>query len=78
MSYNCEIGQRLKEARLDKGLSQRQLAARIGMRNSNYLSILENNHFQPTLYTAVLIADALGVSLDWLAGRTDNKGGNNG
>lgn len=63
-----DIGQRLKKARKDRGYTIRLLANRAGIA-PNTLSRCENGQGSLNLHTATLIADELGISLDWLTGR---------
>lgn len=58
------IGKRVRKARKAKGLSQAQLAAKVGISQST-LSELEGGDSASTGYTASLAA-ALGVSALWL------------
>ncbi|EKQ51369.1 MULTISPECIES: helix-turn-helix transcriptional regulator [unclassified Clostridium] len=51
---------RIREVRLEKKLSQTQLAKKAGISQS-YLSELESNKKSPTLRQLCKIADALGV-----------------
>lgn len=51
----------IKEVRIDKKLSQSELARRVPMSQS-YLSELESNKKSPTLRQICKIANALGVS----------------
>ena len=62
-------GQRLKQARTAQRLSRRVLAEKSGVA---YNSILQYEHdkVEPSLFAATCLADALGISLDWIAGRT--------
>lgn len=61
-------GQRLKQARKAKRLSRRALAEKSGI---GYNSILwyEHDKVDPSLFAATCLADALDISLDWIAGR---------
>lgn len=59
------LGARLRFARKQAGMTQKQLAKKVGMSQSN-MSELENNQYPSSSYTAQL-ADALGVSGIWLA-----------
>lgn len=54
--------------RLQKKISKRAMAQMIGVTPATYGGY-ESGDKVPTLETAAKIADALGVSLDWLAGR---------
>ena len=60
---------RLKKARDAKGLTQLELATSYGWRGSTMIGRYEIGMGYPTLAVAVKLADILGVSLDWLAGR---------
>jgi transcriptional regulator with XRE-family HTH domain len=55
------IGERLREARRNAGLSQGQLQIRSGVPKSR-LSRYENGHLLPSLTTLRRLVDALGVS----------------
>src|SRR4026209_2431763 len=57
------IGDRLREARLKAGLSQRELARRLGLAAS-LISQLESGQSRPSVGTLYSIVTELGVSLD--------------
>lgn len=63
------FSKRLKQARKQKGLTQKQLGDKIQVTNV-CISEYENIHKSklPCLATAYDLANALGVSLDWLCG----------
>ena len=64
------LGNRIREARESKGLTQLELSAEIEVAQSvvcNY----ERGKKTPTLNTFAKIADALEVTSDWLLGRED-------
>ena len=61
-----ELGQRLKQARLDAGLSQRQLCADVITRNM--LSQIENGTAQPSMDTLRYLAGQLGKSVSFFLG----------
>lgn len=61
------LGSRLREARQDVGLSQAQLAAAVDVPQQS-ISKWERGQ-DPSTKALVRLADALGVSIDWLAGR---------
>ncbi|MCR4391763.1 MAG: helix-turn-helix domain-containing protein [Candidatus Acetothermia bacterium] len=54
-----DLGQRLRELRLQKGLTLQELAAKIG-KSESYLSKLEHGKINPSLTSLKKIADALG------------------
>jgi len=61
-----EFGRRLRRSRLERGLSQRQLAGR--EMTASYISLLESGRRVPSLNVAVTLARALGAPLDELLG----------
>ena len=63
------IGQAMKKARLDKGYSQARLSMKSGISSQN-ISYWEHGISFPTIINLIPIADALGVTLDELVGRT--------
>ncbi|MDA2934831.1 helix-turn-helix domain-containing protein [Acidobacteria bacterium AH-259-D05] len=56
-----KIGQRIREARKEKGISQEQLAERSNLSHT-YVGRLERGEKQPSLDTLVTIAEAVQVS----------------
>ena len=60
-----EIGERVKQARLARGLSQADLAEKLNM-SVTYLSKIENGRNVMSITVLVKISDALNVSTDWL------------
>lgn len=67
------FGERLFWLRFKKHWTQAQLAERVGVSISR-ISEYEQNRTEPRLFTAVCLADVLGVSLDYLAtGRTQKS-----
>ena len=61
---------RLRDLREDKDLSQRELAEKLGYHTTTYQRWEENLHCIK-LIDAAHIAEYYGVSLDYLAGRTN-------
>ena len=55
----------LKEIRLKKGITQEELAKKLGI-NQNNISRYENSERTPNLYLAKEIADALDCTVDEL------------
>ncbi|MGO5023535.1 helix-turn-helix domain-containing protein [Lawsonibacter sp. LCP25S3_G6] len=64
------FSERLIDLRKTRGLSQAQAAKEIGAAPRAYQNY-EYGTAEPRLSTLVRIADFYGVSLDYLAGRTD-------
>lgn len=63
-----ELGKRLKYLRIQKGLTQEQLAEIIGISRSA-LSMYELEQREPDLGTLIKIADYFSVTTDYLLGR---------
>lgn len=63
--FNIKFGTFVKNKRTELGLSQSQLAARVGNNYQN-ISRLERGEISPTLYWCSLLAEALDVQLDEL------------
>ena len=66
------FSQRLAEMRARRGLSKVALARRVGITDV-YLGDLEIRGKTPSLTVAGKLADALGVTVDWLCGRDDSS-----
>ena len=64
------FSQRLLELRMQKKLSQNATAKELKLGSRTY-QYYESGEREPTLSTLVRMADFYGVSLDYLAGRTD-------
>lgn len=62
------FAERLREARLTKGLSRSNLVEKSGVSYTAIYNIEERDHL-PNLFIAIRLAETLEVSLDWLAGR---------
>lgn len=58
-----ELGMIVLEKRLDLGLSQRELAGRIGT-SRNRIHLIENGEANPTLDTLQRLAEVLGLALE--------------
>ncbi len=61
---------RLKELRLEHGLTQQKIAELLGLRQQSYARY-ECGSGEPSLRTLVEIAKLFGVSTDYLLGLTD-------
>lgn len=66
-----DFGQRLKEVRKGNGLTQKQLAEKIGSTERGVRSY-ELGTMKPGLDVILSILDNVNVSADYLLGRTDN------
>lgn len=67
------FSQRLKELRLDKTLTQDQLAEKTGL-SHGCIAMLEVEKRAPTAATITTLADFFQVSTDYLLGREDDFG----
>lgn len=65
--------ERLKELRLEKGLSQQQLARQIETTQSN-IGRWENGINEPSASQLIKLADYFGCTIDFLVGREDDFG----
>ena len=63
------LAKNLKKYRIDRGLSQDQMARKADVPYSTYLKIESGITTNPSLQTIVNIAEALEISLDELVGR---------
>lgn len=82
MSSNSEdeillLPERLRASREKLGLGQRQLARIVGV-SSNQMNRYENGLSIPSTVILIHIANKLGVSLDYLVGRSDDPLGYHG
>ena len=59
------MNMRLKLARVEKGLSQQQLAEKIGVTRQT-IGLIENEKYNPTLNLCIRIAQVLDRTLDQL------------
>jgi len=68
------FGKRLKQAREEKGYTQEMLGSMVGIGpDKPTISKYENGKHEPRALLILTFADILGVSADWLLGRTDKK-----
>jgi transcriptional regulator with XRE-family HTH domain len=64
------FGPRIISIRKERKISQSELAEKAGI-HSNVLGRYEREEATPSVETAARLADVLGVSLDYLVGRSD-------
>lgn len=65
-----DFSERLKQLRLNKGWSQRDLAKRLGLTNVA-VSMYERGERQPDYAMLELICDTFNVSIDYILGKDD-------
>lgn len=66
------LNERLKQAREAAGLSQTELANKVGVTQAAYC-YYEQGLRIPSLGVAKILCNVLNVSLDWLTGNDDEK-----
>ena len=66
------LGARLRFLRNEAGLTQKQLAERLNMRD-NTISQYEQGDRTPSVETQMKLAQLFDVSIDFLVGRTDDR-----
>ena len=66
-----DFGQRLRQIRLENGLTQKQFAERIGSTERG-IQHYEAGDRLPAFNVIIAILDNVDVSADYLLGRTDN------
>ena len=67
------LGENIRKLRMQKELTQQQVAKSACMHWTMYAKIERNISRDPTIWTLIRIADALHVTLDELVGRTLKK-----
>jgi putative transcriptional regulator len=65
------LSDRIQQAMDKRGITQADLARMTGMTTSNIAYIVNGKTKDPRFQSVLLIADALGVSLNYLAGIDD-------
>jgi transcriptional regulator with XRE-family HTH domain len=68
------LGERIRKERLRYGMSQVELARRVGISKTAMNQIEMGETTDPRVSRLRAIADILGVSMDYLAGRQDEDG----
>jgi transcriptional regulator with XRE-family HTH domain len=73
MSMADSLGARIRQARIRYGMSQAELARRIGV-SKNTMNLIESGKTpDPAVSRIRAIADTLNVSMDYLAGRSKEE-----
>ncbi len=60
-----KLGLKIKEIRINRGITQEKLAELVGC-NTSHISNIENNHTKVSLNVLLSIANALNTSIDYL------------
>ena len=71
------MGEKIRQLRKARGLTQDELSKLMGMENKNSISLWECEKVEPSLINCILMADVFNVSLDELCCR-NFKGDKNG
>ena len=58
-----EIGKRMKQARTNAGINQRDMSSRLSLTNSSY-SNYENGYSEPPAETILKFCDTLGITIN--------------
>lgn len=64
-------GKRIRQARKEKGLTQKQLAEKVSV-HQNAIGEYERGEVIPSFAVMVKISEVLDISLDWFAGGYDD------
>lgn len=65
-----EVGNRLRECRLSLGLTQTQIAQKLGVAQPVY-SRFENGQFECTYEQLIMLSNIFDTSIDYLLGKCD-------
>jgi len=69
-SFHADVSNKLATLRKEKEIAQGELAKTVGI-HANVLGRYEREEAKPSIDMAAKLADALGVSLDYMIGKTD-------
>lgn len=67
-----KIGERLKNLRMNKKVTQKQIADYLGIAPNNYQNF-EYGQINPSYENLIKLADYFNVSTDYLLGRSETK-----
>ena len=71
MGFYQELGDNIRNARLSAGLTQTDLATRIGRYSPSSISYIENGFRRPSILDLIVMADVFGMSIDDLMPQVD-------
>ena len=72
MDFRAFFKDKLRQLRKERGETQRQVAEDLGTTSRHYQKF-ESGEILPSLENFFALADHFGVSLDYLAGRTEER-----
>lgn len=64
-SYHTDLGQKIKEARKKRNMTQAQLAEKLSI-TPQYLGNIENSRAMPGINVLICLANELGMTLDFM------------
>lgn len=70
---NNMFHERLRELRISRKLTQKELAERLGLTNTSTISKYETGEVKPSVEIIDKVADLFGVTADYLMGRSHEK-----
>ena len=68
---NTDMAKRLRQLRLDKGVSQEELAKWLSVSRTSYTKY-ETGAYEPSIETLIKLAGYYGVSVDYIIGYSDS------
>ena len=71
---NMTIGDRIKNRRIELGMTQQELAAKMGFKTRSHISLLEQGDRNIPISKIKKLANALEISPEYLIGWEDNMG----
>jgi len=66
MDLKGRVGKAIKQARVDKGMTMRELASKIGVQSTNSISRYESGRYNLSLDLIERIANGIGVKVEVL------------
>lgn len=61
--FGIELGKRIRDARIAKGMTQRQVTENAGFYRT-YIGLIENGKYSPSVFTVWRIAKAMDIELE--------------
>lgn len=71
MGFYQELGENIRNARLSAGLTQTDLAIKIGRYSPSSISYIEHGFRRPSILDLLVMADVFGMSIDDLMPHVD-------
>ena len=77
MKNNNIVGMRIKEMRLEKKLTQKDLAQRLGLKNDTAIANYEAGYSTPKDDIKLKLCELFNCSIDYLLGKSDKRNNDN-